>query len=546
MNARTVRFLVIALALALVAVVVAARTCPQDEQVPQAQSAALTRRPYLQDGTPTSVVVRWRTSIATNTRVRYGTVPGALSFEADQASSLTEHAIALTNLIPATRYYYAVGSSDGLLEGDDEDHAFVTAPAPGTSSPVRIWVLGDSGTANNDARRVRDSYYAFPRARQTSLWLMLGDNAYESGKDSEYQKAVFDMYPTMLSRSVLWPTIGNHDTAQLQSVPATLPYFEIFSLPTAGEAGGLASGTERYYSFDYGNIHFICLDSMTSDRSRGGAMMTWLASDLASTGEQWIIAYWHHPPYSKGSHDSDSDPQLAEMRQNALPILENGGVDLVLSGHSHSYERSFLIDGHYGKSSTFNNAMKKDGGSGQSQSGAAYHKPSAVPEPHEGAVYAVAGSSGQVSGGSLNHPAMFISLNTLGSMVIDLEGSRLEARFLRDDGSIGDQFTIVKGPIPPTAPDGLKATAISSARIELRWSDHSSDEDGFRIEQSADGRTFVQAGSVAANITSFQIDGLSPGTAYTFRVDAFNAEGQSEYSNVSGATTEHARRRVHP
>ena len=69
-----------------------------------------------------------------------------------------------------------------------------------------------------------------------------------------------------------------------------------------------------------------------------------------------MIAFCHHPPYTKGSHDSDADIELMEMRQNALPILEDAGVDLVLSGHSHSYERSFLIDGHYGTSSTFTSA----------------------------------------------------------------------------------------------------------------------------------------------------------------------------------------------
>ena len=94
-------------------------------------------------------------------------------------------------------------------------------------------------------------------------------------------------------------------------------------------------------------------------------MMTWLAADLADTTANWIVAFFHHPPYTKGSHDSDTDVELVEMRENALPILEQGGVDLVLTGHSHSYERSFLIDGHYGVSSTFTAAMKKDAGSGR-------------------------------------------------------------------------------------------------------------------------------------------------------------------------------------
>src|SRR5204863_983437 len=131
----------------------------------------------------------------------------------------------------------------------------------------------------------------------------------------------------------------------------------------------------------------ICLDSMTSDRSATGPMLSWLQGDLGANTKVWTIAFWHHPPYSKGSHDSDIDTELVEMRANALPILENYGVDLVLCGHSHSYERSFLLDGHYGSSSTFNNSMKKDGGSGRADDTGAYRKQHASPFGHEGAVY---------------------------------------------------------------------------------------------------------------------------------------------------------------
>src|SRR6185295_16383775 len=104
-------------------------------------------------------------------------------------------------------------------------HFFVTSPVAGTSVPTRIWVLGDSGTANTDAQAVRNAYLSFTGSTATNLWLMLGDNAYENGTDSEFQAAVFDMYPTLLRQSVLWPALGNHDTAQSSNPPASLPYF---------------------------------------------------------------------------------------------------------------------------------------------------------------------------------------------------------------------------------------------------------------------------------------------------------------------------------
>ena len=158
---------------------------------------------------------------------------------------------------------------------------------------------------------------------------------------------------------MLWPTLGNHDGATADSATGTGPYYDIFTLPKAAQAGGIASGTEAYYSFDYGMIHFVSLESFETNRAANGAMLTWLQQDLATTTQPWLIVFFHHPPYTKGSHNSDVDLESIEMRQNALPILEAAGVDLVLTGHSHSYERSYLIDGHYGTSSTFTQAMKK-------------------------------------------------------------------------------------------------------------------------------------------------------------------------------------------
>ncbi|MBI1761882.1 MAG: PQQ-dependent sugar dehydrogenase [Acidobacteria bacterium] len=422
----------------------------------QAQAtASLTRGPYLQLGTPTSLRLRWRTDTATDSRVRYGAAPNALNLLMDDAAVTTEHSVTLTGLTPNTTYYYSVGTTAATLAGGDANHVFVTAPTVGSTQPVRVWVLGDAGWAGvglpEGQRAVRDAYYAFNGTQRTDLWLMLGDNAYNTGTDTEYQAGVFDMYQAMLRQSVLWPAIGNHDTAGSTTPPPTLPYFQIFDLPQQAEAGGVASGTELYYSYNYGNIHFVSLDAMVSPRTPPSAMLTWLQNDLAQNHQDWLIAYWHHPPYSKGSHDSDTEANLVEMRANVLPILESYGVDLVLSGHSHAYERSFLIDGHYGLSTTFTNAMKKNGGDGRPGGNGAYTKSTRGPSAHEGAVYVVAGTSGITSGGSLNHPAMFTSLNQLGSLVLDISGNQLDAKFLRETGAVDDSFTISKGTgvIPP-------------------------------------------------------------------------------------------------
>ena len=410
---------------------------------------AVTRGPYLQSAAPTSLIVRWRTSLPTDSLVQCGPAPGDLPLSFSSPATATNHEVLVDGLMPNTTYYYSIGSTTQTLAGDDADHVFVTPPTPGTVQPVRVWVLGDSGTANNSQASVRDAYDAFAGATHTDLWIMLGDNAYIDGTDAQYQAAVFDMYPAMLRRSVLWPAIGNHDAHSADSPTESGVYFDIFTLPRNGESGGLASGTEAYYSFDHANIHFIVLDSDDSDRAPTGDMLAWLEDDLAATSQQWLIALWHHPPYSKGSHDSDnlfdSGGRMADMRQNALPILENAGVDLVLTGHSHSYERSYLIDGHYGASGTLLPSMVIDGGDGRFRGDGGYVKPSAMPAGHEGAVYVVAGSSGLISGGPLNHPAMYVSLNTLGSLVLDVDGGRLNATFIDSTGTAQDCFTLFKG-----------------------------------------------------------------------------------------------------
>ena len=412
----------------------------------------LMRGPYLQSATPTSSVVRWRTDLATDSVIVFGAWPGSLGRLAVDRARVKDHVVKLEGLLPDTRYGYAIGSTRGVLSGGNGDASFVTSPLPGTEKPTRIWVLGDSGTADAAASRVRDAYAAFAGSRSTDVWLMLGDNAYDDGTDDEYQRAVFDMYPETLRSVALWPAFGNHDGISANSTTQSGPYYDNFTLPVDGSAGGVASLTEAYYSFDYANIHFICLDSYESGRAQDGAMLRWLTRDLAADRALWTIAFWHHPPYSKGSHDSDNERELVEMRQNVLPILEARGVDLVLTGHSHSYERSYLLDGYYGFSWDFSEAYEKAPGDGSPEGDGVYVKADSGREAHAGAVYAVAGSSGQISGGSLDHPAMVRALNVLGSLVLDVDGGRLEARFLDDLGVVRDSFAIVKSSVAPRQP----------------------------------------------------------------------------------------------
>ncbi len=365
---------------------------------PTAGSGSLTRAAYVQQAGPTTMTLRWRSSQRIAGRVNFGATPASLNSAVNESITATDHEVTLTGLVPDTTYFYSIGSATDTLAGGDAAHTFTTPPTPGSTPNTRIWVLGDAGTGDANQANVRDAFYTWTGTRDPNLVLQLGDNAYEEGTDTEFQEKVFDVYGSLMKRVPFWSCLGNHETADETAFVDTYPYFKMFTYPKAGECGGVPSGTEHYYSFDYGNIHFISLDSTTADRSPTGPMATWLATDLAATTRTWIICFFHHPPYSRGPFlDSDSyfDPALPEMRENILPILEAGGVDLVLTGHSHAYERSYLLDGHYGTSATLTESMKKDPGNGRVSEDGAYRKPLTGPRDHFGAVYAVAGSAGK-------------------------------------------------------------------------------------------------------------------------------------------------------
>ncbi len=447
------------------------------------QEVNITRGPYLQTGTSDSMIIRWRTSSPTGSFVRYGTDPDDLNNSTFDSNQTTEHEVRLTNLMVDTTYYYTVGDSTGILA----DSSFVTSPEEGTLKEVRIWVLGDSGTKNDNARDVRDAYYDYIDANHTDVVLMLGDNAYNSGTDEEYEHALFNMYGDLMEKTPFWPARGNHD----MEIDGEIPYYNVFSLPVNGEAGGVPSGTETYYSFNYANVHFIVLDSV----EYGGdieKMLDWLEEDLESTMQRWTIAYWHHPPYTKGSHDSDKESDLIIMRQEVLPLLEKYGVDLVFSGHSHSYERSYLINGHYGYSTEYSSnpdLYTINNNDGRNDGDGAYSK--AESSAGGGTVYCVAGSSGQADSGVLDHPVMLEfndsrGLPVLGSVIVEVNGNQLESKFINTEGEILDHFTIVKKEYP--LPD-IKAnhsdgplTITGNASLTLSFELNAGDYDGFEAD----------------------------------------------------------------
>lgn len=403
---------------------------------------SLVRRPYLQRGTPDDIVIAWRTNVPCDSRVRYGPAPDQLSQEVTSATNVTDHVVTLSGLTSATRYYYDVGTTTLVLAGGDTDHYFDRAPPTGATARFTAWIVGDSGTGGSAQAAVRDAMLAHVGADLPSIYIHVGDMAYSSGTDAEFTNRFFLPYQDILRHTVCWPVIGNHEGHTSDSASQSGPYYQAYVLPSAGEAGGLPSGTEAYYSFDYAGVHFIALDSYETDRSPGSPMLMWLAADLADTAADWIIAFWHHPPYSKGSHDSDTEVELIDMRENVLPILEAAGVDLVLAGHSHIYERSFLVDGAYDTPTTAGGHVV-DSGDGRTGGDGAYTKSTGL-NAHEGCVYVVAGHGGAGLSQEGVHPLMYFSELEHGSCIMSIEGNALSLRNIRHDGVVSDWFDLIK------------------------------------------------------------------------------------------------------
>lgn len=386
----------------------------------------------------------------------------------------------LSGLKPDTTYYYTLGGIDKIAE----PLSFRTAPLPNTlpsSGKIRLWILGDSGTGSDSAKAVRDGFLKFNQQQSISGILMLGDNAYPAGSDGQYQQALFDIYGSVLSSTPLWPAIGNHEmglgkgewngkiyemggmstSANANSwkekpsdAPRRSPYLDIFSLPTQGELGGAPSGTELYYSLNYGNLHIVSLDSQVSTRNKAtlAAMKQWLDDDLCCHSMDWTIVIFHHPPYSKGHHDSDKndlplDAPIFIMREQFVPIFERHGVDIVYSGHSHAYERSFYIKKHMGLSSTFDakvhTALNIRGESKTGKREQKYQKAVVVGGENK-VVYTVVGSSGSAAPGALNHPAHYISRSLLGSVLLGVTATQLHSQFIDTEGVVQDEFYIIR------------------------------------------------------------------------------------------------------
>ncbi len=390
------------------------------------------RVPYLQLQTPESMTIKWVSPETEIGSVRFGKEEADLSNKVSETEAVREHRVTLEGLQSGTRYYYNVFSPS--MNIDNTDRWFYTQSDTNATLRQRIWVIGDSGKAGKHQQEVykRAMKYIAADTEKPFIdyWLLLGDNAYTSGTQRQFNDALFNAYEEMIKHYVPHAINGNHDARRWA-------FYDIFDFPTDGQSGGIPSDTEQFYAIESGNVHIIMLDSQHGDFTPGSDLMQWLERDLKANRKPWCIVAFHHPPYSDGSHKSDhkhdSGGRLFAVRENAVPLLERYGVDLVLSGHSHGYERSHLIHDHTGTSESFDAARHIVDGDGRE-----YRK------RDKGTIYMVAGSSSKLNITSLQHPALPVGLNQMGSVLLDVTPESLTSRFIAIDGTIQDTFTLYK------------------------------------------------------------------------------------------------------
>lgn len=461
-------------------------------------SQKIIRGPYLQKPGATTMTLHWRTDEKVSGVVTFQEKEGGEIFSVSEAAATHDHVVQLSGLKPGSLYTYTVGTETRILS-DSKSNYFKTFPEGKPVQPLRIWAMGDFGDFTKQAYiNNQDAVYAsFKKNNKDAdldLWMWLGDNAYCCGRDEEYQKGVFEYFsPELFSKTPIVSVPGNHEyyfEAGSEKTRA-IPYFDIISTPVNGENGGVPSGNKAYYSFDAGNVHFISLDSYGLDEGRKlydrqSPQYQWLIKDLTARQTQWTIVFLHHPPYTKRSHDSDAENDLIELRRVLVPVFDAHNVDLVLSGHSHTYERSYLIRNHTGFSADFDpetHVVQKTRGLYTRDSPPVINK-------DEGTLYAVVGSAGRLdwNGKPDPHPvSVYANKDTGGSLLLTVDDNRLEGKWMCADGAIRDNFTLFKG---VNRTDTLEVTYGAEVTLRASWTGNYRWSVGQATARSITGRFF--------------------------------------------------------
>jgi hypothetical protein len=368
----------------------------------------LARSPYLQDVARDRAIVRWTTTedcaaevAVWNPSTAPYRVPATTSVLTPSVTGLDasyyEHSVVLSQLNEASEYRYQVlGAGQDLTPGGEA--RFRT---PGTDR-FSFLAFGDSGAGTAEQAALAE----LMAAESPDLVLHTGDLAYPAGCFESYEKRYFAVYRALMKRAPLFPCLGNHD----YGLDDGAAYLAVHSLPAAGVRG---EDRGRYYSFDWGVVHFVALDSgvpLAQAADGNVRMLEWLEADLGSTRQPWRIAFFHNPPYASGRHEGSL---LYKLTQRLIaPILEHHGVQLVLNGHEHSYQRSLPL---------------RNGG---------------FAAPGEGTVYITTGGGGGGLYEAPPRPYLALTASEHHYVRVTIDGARLEAEAVKLSGELLDRVAI--------------------------------------------------------------------------------------------------------
>lgn len=317
------------------AVAFAAASCIPKPQVPgdvAPPPAPFERAPYVQDVGDDRAAVLWRaTDPAATATFRYRVAGGEWSRADVRRGEGGDRRVDLRRLPADTAVEYRLsvgGASAGPFR-------FRTAPPDTSASPVDVLAFGDSGWGSE----AQTELAGHMDRRSWDLAIHVGDLAYLDGSEEDFTLRHFRVYRPLLARVPLFPSPGNHDVRPAGG--GGEPYDRAFTWPGDPREG-------RFYTFRWGRVQFLSLDTssdsaMSELEERRGRQYRWLADTLDALSRDttiaWTVVYTHRPLYSQAV-GFGRNPPTEELRETLEPLFLEHGVDLVVAGHDHHYQRT--------------------------------------------------------------------------------------------------------------------------------------------------------------------------------------------------------------